>query len=266
VHKNGRDAIGWTDIAGSYRRQTQTLANGMSVPVFLLDTAVTPPEARRYLLTNQEDYAVKYHGLVIAAEKRRSHGWQAFGSYTLSRATGLQPSSGTTAGGEQTSTVGPAGTFGRDPNDLTNARGRLANDRPHVLRVMASIDVPRTGFLVAANLRHFSGKPWAATTVANAGGHNPQQRILLEARGSRRLSSQTLLDLRVSRPIHTGGTVRIEVLADVLNALNEAAEEGIANDTLATVTDARVSNFGVPNVFVDPRRMMLGVRFNFGAR
>lgn len=266
VHKNGRDAIGWTDIAGRYRQETRTLGNGMSVPVFLLDTMVTPPDARRYLLTNQKDYAAKYHGLVIAAEKRRSHGWQAFGSYTLSRATGLQPSSGTTAGGEQSSTVGPAGTFGRDPNDLTNARGRLANDRPHVVRVMASIDVPRTGLLVAGNLQHFSGKPWAATTDIDAGAHNPAQRILLEPRGSRRLSSQTLLDLRVSRAIVAARAVRIELLADVLNALNEAAEEGLVSDRLATVNAAHEANFGLPNVFVDPRRVMFGVRFNFGAR
>lgn len=266
VHKNGRDAIGWTDIAGSYRQEVRPLANGMSIPVFLLDTAATPPAARRYLLTNQEDYSAKYRGLVIAVEKRRSHGWQAFGSYTLSRASGLQASSGTTAAGEQTSTVAPAGTFGRDPNDLTNARGRLANDRPHILRWMTSIDVPRTGLLVAANLQHFSGKPWAATTVVDAGSHNSQQRILLEARGSRRLSSQTLLDVRVSRAIQVGRRVRVEMLADLLNVLNETAEEGIETDTLTTDKDERVPNFGIPNVFVDPRRVMLGVRFNFGVR
>ena len=34
-------------------------------------------------------------------------------------------------------------TFGRDPNDLTNARGRMPNDRPHIVRMMGTIDVPR---------------------------------------------------------------------------------------------------------------------------
>ena len=53
-------------------------------------------------------------------------------------------------------------TFGRDPNDLTNARGRLPNDRPHMFRVMGSVDVPRTGFVVAANLQHFSDAPLRA--------------------------------------------------------------------------------------------------------
>ena len=64
---------------------------------------------------------------------------------------------------------------------------------------MGSVDVPRTGFVLAANLQHFSGKPWAATAQLSL----PQgdQRILLEPRGSRRLSSQSLLDLRVSRTI-----------------------------------------------------------------
>ena len=119
-------------------------------------------------------------------------------------------------------------TFGRDPNDLTNAYGRLPNDRPHMFRAMGSVDVPRTGFVVAANLQYFTGKPWAATTTVAL----PQgsQRILLEPRGSRRLSSQTLLDLRVSKTIRFGGVGRVELLVDVLNALNETAEESLAND------------------------------------
>ena len=41
----------------------------------------------------------------------------------------------------------------------------LPNDRPHMFRVMGTIDVPRTGGLtVSGNLQYFSGKPWAATT------------------------------------------------------------------------------------------------------
>ena len=127
---------------------------------------------RRFLLTNQDEYSLTYNGLVMAVEKRRSHGWQASGSYTLSRAYGLQPSSGGIAAAAQVSTVAPPPvpqgvTFGRDPNDLTNAVGRLPNDRPHMFRAMGSVDIPRTGFVVAANLRYFSGKPWAATALVS---------------------------------------------------------------------------------------------------
>ena len=58
------------------------------------------------------------------------------------------------------------------------------------------------------------------------------QRILLEPRGSSRLSSQTLVDLRLSRAISLGGSTRVELLVDVLNAFNDTAEEGLVTDTV----------------------------------
>src|SRR5213078_60548 len=115
---------------------------------------------------------------------------------------------------------------------------------------------PHTGIIIAANLQRFSGKPWAATTQITL----PQgsQRILLEPRGSRRLSSQSLLDVRVSKVITNARAGRVEVLLDILNVLNDTGEEGLATDNLFS------SNFGQPSVFVDPRRAMLGVRLNLG--
>jgi hypothetical protein len=255
VRKDGSRFVGWTDVGGVYRAETRTIPDGRSVPVFVLANSTAD---RRFLLTNPGEYSLTYNGLVIAAEKRRSHGWQAFGSYTYSQAAGLQPSSGATAAAPQVSTIAgtPFLTFGQDPNSLTNARGAMPNDRPHMLRVMGSVDVPRTGFTFAANVQHFSGKPWAATAqIALPQG---DQRILLEPRGTRRLSSQTLLDFRVSRPISFGGSTRVELLVDVLNLLNDHAEEGVATDTLFS------PNFGQPTAFIDPRRAMLGVRLNLG--
>jgi hypothetical protein len=262
VHKDGANFIGWTDVAGQYLEQTRLLPDGRSVSVFALDTSVTPTSARRFFLTNPAGYSLTYNGLVMAVEKRRGNGWHAFGSYTLSKAYGLLPSSGTTAAGAQVSTVSPPQplTFGRDPNDLTNARGRLPNDRPHVFRTMGSVDIPRTGFVLSGNFQYFSGKPWAATALVALPqtGNQPTQRVLLEPRGSRRLSSQALLDLRVSRTISVGGSARLEFLVDVLNALNDTAEEGLSTDYLYA------ANFARPAFFMDPRRAMIGVRVNLG--
>ena len=126
---------------------------------------------------------------------------------------------------------------------------------------MGSVDVPRTGFVLAANLQQFSGKPWtAAAQIALPQG---AQRVLLEPRGSRRLSSQTLLDLRLSRPITLGGLGRVDLLLDVLNLLNDTAEESLATETQMTET-VFSPTFGQPVSFVDPRRAMLGVRLNLG--
>jgi hypothetical protein len=82
--------------------------------------------------------------------------------------------------------------------------------------------------------------------------------VLIEPRGSRRLSSQTLLDLRVSRTIALGRMGQAELLLDVLNALNDTAEESIASDVLGN------STFGRGATFIDPRRAMLGVKFQLG--
>src|SRR5262249_49495242 len=137
-----------------------------------------------------------------------------------------------------------------------NAGRTLPNDRTHMVRAMGSISIPRTGLVIGDNFQYLTGLPWAATTALSL----PQgvQRILLEPRGSRRLSSQSLLDLRLSKPLHLGEHAQAELLLDVLNVLNSRAEEGLIDDNFFS------QNFGRPNVFVDPRRAMLGLRFNFG--
>ena len=254
IHKEGSYFIGWTETAGIYQEETRTPVEGYTVPVFVLMNAKAD---RRFLLTNPPGYALNYNGLVTVIEKRRSHGWQVLGSYTWSRTSGLQPSSGTTAGGTQVSNLAPTGTYGQDPNDLTNARGRLPNDRPHMFRVMGAVDVPG-GFVVAAHVQHLTGKPWAMSARILLPQNIAGQRVLLEPRGSRRLTSPTLLDLRVSRRIPCGRVGDIALTLDVLNLLNSTAEEELASD------DRTNTNFGRPSVFTDPRRAMFGIRLNLG--
>ena len=132
-----------------------------------------------------------------------------------------------------------------------------------MLRIMGSVDVPHTGVAIAANLGHFSSEPWAAAALVNL-RQNSQQRILLEPRGTRRLSSQTLLDVRASRTFAGGRLGRMDLLLDLLNLLNETAEESVVSDVIATESVSLNPDFGKPNVFVDPRRLMIGVRVNLG--
>jgi hypothetical protein len=254
IRKRGNDYIGWVDTGGRYEQQARTLADGTVLPVFALANAASD---RRFVLTNQDDMFVAYDGIVLAFEKRLSKGWQASASYTISRAHGLQVTSNGSADEPQFSTVARAGylAFGQDPNDLTNAAGRLPNDRPHVFRANSMVRVWK-GVRLAASLQHFSGKPWAATTQERL----PQgsRRIMLEPRGTRRLASQSLLDLRVSNTlaVFRGGTA--DLILDVLNVLNDTAEEALISDNFLAAT------FGAPRLFIDPRRAMLGVRLNLG--
>ena len=89
-------------------------------------------------------------------------------------------------------------------------------------------------------------------------GVQGDRRVLLEPRGSRRMSSQSPLDLRLSKTIMTGESARFELLVDVLNVLNDTAEAELASDNLFSQT------FGRPSVFMDPRRAVFGVRLKLG--
>lgn len=258
IHKEGDDFIAWTDVGGQYGSATVPLPDGRTLPVLVL---TSDKNSRRFLLTNPDGYSLTYNGLVMTVEKRPSKGWHGLASYTFSRTYGLQASSGASAADPQVSTVAPAfptATFGRDPNNLTNAYGRLPNDRPHMFRAMGTIEVPRVRVMLGASYQHFSGKPWAAAAQVRLPPPQGDQRILLEPRGSRRLSSQSLLDVRVSRSIPFGRGGHAEMLLDVLNVLNDTAEESLAFDNLFS------PNFGRPSLFVDPRRAMIGVRLNLG--
>jgi hypothetical protein len=253
VRKSGRDFIGWTDVGGTYSADTRVLPDGSTLPVFVLTNGTA---SRRFLLTNPADYFMRYNGLLLVAERRWFRSWQTLVSYTLSKTEGLQPTSGAPAGiGQFSSTFGNVNTFGRDPNSLTNATGVLANDRTHVVRFLGSAVIPGIDLQIATNVQYLTGAPWAASTQVSL----PQglTRVLLETPGTRRLSSQTLVDLRLSRTISLGRMVQVELLLDLLNALNVNAEERLADENRFS------QNFARPSVFVDPRRVMLGARVRF---
>lgn len=255
IRKRGTDFIGWVDTGGQYAQSATALPDGTILPVYKLVNATSD---RRFLLTNPAGFFLAYDAMVVALEKRASKVWQASGSYTYSQARGLQVTSNGAADEAQFSTIARPGflTFGQDPNDLTNATGRLPNDRPHVFRATMIVHLPWQGLLVSANFQSFSGKPWAATTQVAL----PQgvRRVLLEPLGARRLSSQSLLDVRVSKAMPIGALAKADLMLDLLNLLNDTAEESLISDNLSAPT------FGKPKSFVDPRRAMLGVRVNVG--
>jgi outer membrane receptor protein involved in Fe transport len=252
VHKDGKDFIGWADTRGAFQTGTATLSDGRMVPTYSL---TSPAEERLFLLTNQDELFLRYNGLLLTFEKRWADRWQALASYSVSEAVGLQASNHFEPGsGQNSSTYGWNG-FGKDPNDYTNATGPLNNDRTHMFRVQGAIEVPKVGILVGANLQYLTGQPFAA--FGNVRLPQGTRRIFIEPRGARRLSSETLLDLRISKILRFGKDGRIEILADILNVFDDTAETSIVTNNFYS------PNFERPSRFVDPRRAMLGVKLFF---
>ena len=134
--------------AVQYREETRTLADGTILPVFALTNsteraALLPDESRQPVCSNTTDSWSPWRSGCRS-------GWQASGSYTYSRAYGLQVTSNGAPRMRRSSARSPgqsALTFGQDPNDLTNAAGRLPNDRPHVFRATGIVHLPWYGIL-----------------------------------------------------------------------------------------------------------------------
>jgi outer membrane receptor protein involved in Fe transport len=252
VRRTGGDFTGWEDIGGIYGSEVVTLPDGRPLTVFPLQNS---PADRLFLLTNRDEYYIRYQGLLLTAQKRWADGWQLLLSYSYSEAEGLQSQNGIDSTGTQGSVTVSFNPFGRDPNDLTNAAGILPNDRTHMLRATGNMEIPRAGILVGANFQYLTGRPYAP--FANVTLPQGVRSIYVEPLGSRRLSSQTLLDLRISRTFRVGPTGSIEILLDILNALDDTAEEGVATRNFFS------PNFGAGIDFVPPRRAMIGAKFSF---
>ena len=83
--------------------------------------------------------------------------------------------------------------------------------------------------------------------------------MYLEPPGVRRLDSQNLRDLRVSRVFSLEGDGRrtADLLVGVFNLFNPLADEDIAGRTLGS------SVFRVCGHWIDPGRAIVGVRIGF---
>ena len=252
VRRTGGDFTGWKDITGVYGTGEVSLPDGRSLTVFPLESN---PADRFFLLTNRDDYYIHYDGLIITAEKRWTDHWQLLLSYSYSEATGLQSQNVVNPAGGQGSVTVSFNPFGRDPNDITNATGLLPNDRTHMLRAQGNIEIPRLGILVGGHFQYLTGRPY--TAFANVTLPQGTRSIYIEPFGSRRLSSQELLDLRVSKSFLMGPTGRVELLVDIFNVLNDASEEGVATQNFFS------PNFAAGTNFVAPRRAMVGARLSF---
>jgi hypothetical protein len=247
--KDGKHYTGWEDIQGVYGTDTVTFSDGRTLTVYPL---LSGWESRLFLLTNPEGYYLTYNGLLLTLNKRWAKQWQTLVSYSLSEATGLQASQGlysqNSAGGLQ--------SFGRDPNDLINADGHLSNDRTHMLRAQGTVMIPRIDVTVGVNFQHLTGKPWMAKTYVR-GLPQGWRQVFLEPRGSRRLSSQTLLDVRLSKSFRLGERGKLELLANIFNILNDTAEIGHVS------ADPYRPDFAEPRRWVEPRSVMLGIKLTF---
>jgi hypothetical protein len=243
---------------------------------------VTNPDGFRYLdpsggtLGTMNAYR-SYKALMLTVARRYANRWQGQVSYIYSKAKG-------TINNASEGLFSPYTRFYETPTlALTNSDGPLQNDRPHELKAFLGYEIPKLDISVNANYRLLSGRTYApfqrfGTSAINfslsayyfgfSAGRSPN----LEERGSRRLPTESVLDLRLEKVFNVGGSHRLSVFADFINILNSDTVTGVLTRVPTTTvflpppaelgSTAPVS-FEAPNTVTPPRQINLGARWSF---
>lgn len=215
----------WFDARESPRNwipfTTTVPANGdfpsQTVTLFVRSQA-SPPLFWQW--RNVAELERKYRALELTVDKRMAQGWQLSGTLILSKTEGNASGDPESISGIQTRVI--------DPNYFVNRSGRLASDRPVLLKLQAAVELP-LGFLLSAFYQYQSGQPWerrarvlppADWCAANA-AERVYYPVYLEAAGSRREKSLSFLDTRLEKDFRLGENSRACLIVDVLNVLGQ---------------------------------------------
>ena len=257
VRKWGRDFAAWRDVVGSYvqvpvvddQGEGQT---GRTLDIFRL---TSPPGDREFLLGNSDQLFTNIHA-VSATLNRRMTRWSANVGVTHLKATGLVGGSARGSTIQQRSGL-EFNSFGRNPNDLVNAAGRLSGDVSWQFKLQTVVRLP-FGFQASASLDHNTNAHLLRTRpIPTSVVGIPSTIVVLQPRGELgRLPDVSILDGRVQKDFTFRGA-RATLLLDGLNLLNENAPQAVQSTNVAS------SVYQYPQTFVTPRRFMLSAKFSF---
>ncbi len=260
IHKRAENFVGRVDIGSTFAPETRTdPQTGVPFTVYNRTSAATD---RLVSLTNPgpdtcsyctEDWWQRYNGFLLTLTKRMAQRWQAVGSVTLSKTEGLHSGTQLTTASAQSSA---AGTFGDDPNELTNAVGLLSGDRDVMFKLQGSYVFPYD-FVVSSNWQWIAGKPYTRR-LSVTGLRQGNQTVFLEPRdGSLRMPSQNFVDMRFEKRFAFAGDSRVTVMVDVINLLNIDTPLTLISETVTS------TSFGLGNLIANPRRAMFALRYEF---
>ena len=208
-----------------------------------------------FVYTNIPGTARKYRALEFKLNKRMSHGWAMQTSYVWSKGEGILNTSRDQSGAYS--------SYYDDPNIMINARGRLENQREHLVKVQAIYQAP-LGINIGAYYQFGSGVPYTrAIRTYEAGlGELWQGAVTINAekRGTYLLPNQHLLDVRIEKAFSVWrGQLGFQV--DVFNVFNNNQTTGIGNltnwDWLQKANGQRVYSI------MGPRIVQLGLVYRF---
>ena len=210
-----------------------------------------------------------YDALTLDIQKRYSNCWYADMNVTFSRLYGnWDEDYGTALFNTSSFLEDEPGFNSADPNRY----GHLGQDRPIIVKLMGSYDLP-LGFVLGGFLRVQSGTPWEA----RGGTPSTTSGRYLEPAGSNRLPTWTNFDLLLAYNLKLGGNLAVRLEGRVQNLFNTQTVLSVdsvkyfdgyvdgnpANNLGWQGTTQPNPNFGNATSWAAPRRFVLTARLDF---
>lgn len=206
----------------------------------------------------------KYWGFTLLFNKRMSHGWMFNGSIAVNKAYGNFPHGYLTYSGNQ--------NFW-DPNMDIYREGRLEYDRPLIVKLMSTIELPFR-FLISGYFRHYSGGHFERQVTvyfpSTVDGYKPRSSsvtVNAEPEGNRDLMSETFLDLRLEKAFQVG-ELNVGFWLDVYNLFGHwnftwVQSQLTGGYIYSDGSYARYPRFGQPSAVFGTRELAFGARIRF---
>jgi hypothetical protein len=206
------------------------------------------------VLANPPGLERNYDGFEVTLNKRMSNNWMARASYVYGKSSGNYPLTGDRV------VIDVSGDLYNDPNAHINMLGRDESERRHQIRVNASYRGP-WGLMASTFIKWWSGQRWARTVNSDDVDVDLNQGdwdVLAEARGSRGLENQFLVDLRLEKAFSISDRGRIRFSADAFNLFNANTVTNVW-----WISSNPGIEFGSPRDILFPRQFRFNVIFEF---
>lgn len=248
--RTNRDVIGFRNAKvpeSAYTPVSITVPSGATGPggtatVYNLSPAYFGTAFNDLVYDNQSLLDTDYTGVEFTLAKRFSRRWHAIAGATF----------GKNEGGVD---------FGdlNDPNNTTYQQGIVGNDSRYSFKLAGGYMIPRAEVMLSGTFLWNNGYPYQSTmsvTRTNVPAlTRSSQAIRLAERGAERLEDVKLLDLRLSRTIKLGKSLKLQPQVEVFNVLNAS--------TIVNIAATTGSRYLFPTEILAPRIFRFGASLTF---
>ena len=202
-----------------------------------------PDPTRGQVITVESAGKSLYQGLFLNLNKRYSHGWSMYVSYTLSSAKG-----------DTEKDLSEQAPWTNEANCWERAYGRMRNDARHKFTASGTVDLP-VGFQLSGIFYYRSAYPWNAEYAGDPNLDDIKNDYVDWNRNSREGFDELWLNMRLSWSMRFS-QARLQLIAEIYNVTNRTNFYDVYN-----IYEGE--QFGNPLAAGAPRQFQLGVRFDW---